>query len=138
MRALYLRHQGLVDQFLRFAAVGLCGTATQYGMLWLGVEHFGLAAAAASAIGYVFGSVVNYWLNYLFTFKSSKSHVETASKYYVVIGIGWCLNTGLMTLFVHHWHWNYWLAQVLTTGLGLLWNFGGSRWWAFRHRSGQA
>jgi putative flippase GtrA len=28
--------------------------------------------------------------------------------------------------------WNYWAAQVVTTGLALLWHFAGSRWWAFK------
>lgn len=120
-------------QFLHFAAVGLCGTAVQYVVLWAGVEHAGAPAAAASAVGYVLGSVVNYLLNYFFTFKSGKSHVETASKYYAVLGVGWCINTGLMTLMVHHWGWQYFLAQIVTTGIGLIWNFAGSRFWAFKN-----
>ena len=27
------------------------------------------------------------------------------------------------------------LAQVLATGIGLVWNFAGSRWWAFKPAS---
>ena len=119
-------------QFLRFALVGASGTAVQYALLWLGVEWLGLAAALASGIGYLFGSVVNYLLNYFFTFESGKSHVEAATKYYVIVGIGWLINTGLMTLWVHQLGWPYWPAQLLTTAIGLLCNFAGSRWWAFR------
>jgi putative flippase GtrA len=104
-------------------------------VLWLGTAHFGASAVHASALGYVFGSVVNYWLNYLFTFKSEKSHLDAAAKYYTVVGVGWCLNAGLMKVFVDLLGWSKWPAQVLTTGIGLIWNFGGSRWWAFRHRS---
>ncbi len=120
-------------QFIRFAAVGASGTAVQYLVLWGGVEFFAASAVAASAVGYVLGSVVNYLLNYFFTFKSAKSHVEAATKYYVVLGLGWCINTGLMALFVTHLGWNYWIAQILTTGIGLVWNFTGSRLWAFKH-----
>lgn len=126
--------KALFGQFVRFAAVGLTGTLIQYAMLWLGVELLGIPAAVASAVGYLFGSVANYLLNYFFTFRSSKSHAEAASKYYSVIAVGWCINTGLMTVLVHGYGWNYWLAQLLATGVGLLWNFAGSRWWAFRHR----
>ncbi len=122
-------------QFLRFAAVGASGTAVQYFVLWTGVEFAAASAVTASAIGYVLGSVVNYLLNYFFTFKSAKSHVEAATKYYVVLGLGWCINTGLMALFVNHLVWNYWVAQILTTGIGLVWNFAGSRLWAFKHDS---
>ena len=68
----------LHHQFLRFAAVGASGTAVQYSVLWSGVEWAGISAAAASGIGYILGSVVNYLLNYFFTFKSDKGHGEAA------------------------------------------------------------
>ena len=123
----------LLRQFIRFAAVGLSGTAVQYLTLWLGTGFFFIPAAAASGLGYILGSLVNYVLNYFFTFKSEKSHKETASKYFSVLGVGWCINVGLMSLMVHHLGWNIWLAQCLTTGIALLWHFAGSRWWAFRH-----
>ena len=122
----------LHHQFLRFAAVGLSGTAVQYAVLWTGVSIFAAPAALASAIGYALGAFVNYLLNYFFTFESGKSHAKTAPRYFAVLGIGWSINTGLMTLLVHHWGWNYWFAQILTTGIGLFWNFSGSRWWAFK------
>lgn len=122
----------LQRQFLRFAAVGASGTAVQYSVLWAGVELFGASAAAASGLGYVLGAVVNYILNYFFTFQSAKSHGEAAAKYFTLLGIGWCMNTGLMWFLVQQLAWYYWLAQVLATGIGLVWNFSGSRWWAFK------
>lgn len=124
----------LPRQFLRFAAVGAIGTGVQYATLWFGVEHLAATAVVASAVGYLLGSVVNYLLNYFFTFESGKSHLEAAAKYYAVLGVGWCLNTGLMAVFVTYLLWNYWLAQIVTTGIGLVWNFLGSRFWAFRQR----
>ena len=123
----------IAHQFLRFAAVGAAGTVVQYTVLWVAVEHLAVPAAIASAIGFLLGSVVNYLLNYFITFSSAKSHTEAATKYYAVVGVAWCINTGLMTLLVHYQGWNYWIAQVLATGVGLVWNFAGSRWWAFRH-----
>ena len=121
-----------VRQFIRFAAVGASGTAVQYLTLWIGVEFFGLPATMASGIGYLFGSAANYALNYFFTFESGKSHVEAAAKYYAVLGVGWCINTGLMAILTHQLAWNYWYAQILATGIGLLWNFAGCKWWAFK------
>ncbi|MGL6041190.1 MAG: GtrA family protein [Deefgea sp.] len=125
----------IIKKFFTFAAVGLCGTAIQYVVLWLGVESFAIKAAIASGIGYALGSIANYLLNYFVTFKSQhsqKSHREAATKFYVITSIGWCINTGLMVLLVGHWHWGYWVAQLLTTAIGLVWNFSGSHWWAFR------
>ena len=119
-------------QFLHFAAVGACGTLVQYTMLEVGTGWLSMQAAWASAIGYVMGSVVNYLLNYFFTFESGKSHMEAASKYFTLLGIGLCINTALMALLADHLGWNIWIAQMLTTGIGLVWNFTGSRFWAFR------
>lgn len=122
-----------VRQFIHFAAVGLVGTSVQYVVLWLGVEYGGIVAPLASAIGYLGGAVVNYVLNYFFTFGSQQSHKEAATKYCVVVGLGWCLNGLLMSLTVVYLGWYYWWAQFITTGCGLIWNFLGSKWWAFRH-----
>jgi putative flippase GtrA len=122
----------LFHQFLRFAAVGASGTLVQYATLWAGVELLRMPAAFASGLGYVLGSIVNYILNYFFTFKSDSSHARTAARYYAVLAIGWSINTGLMALLAQHWGINYWLAQLFTTGVGLIWNFTGSRWWAFK------
>ena len=119
-------------EFLRFAMVGASGTAAHYLVLWLGVERCGLSAAAASGAGYVLGALVNYALNCVLTFGAGQPHLRTASRYFALLAVGWCLNTALVWLLVRDLHWHYWTAQVLATGLGLLWNFAGSRWWAFR------
>lgn len=120
-----------VSQFLRFGAIGVVGTLAQYVVLWLGVAFLGWAAVWASATGYVLGSVVNYVLNYRLTFASRRSHLGAASRFYLVVGIGWCINTSLMGFLAGSLNWDIWLAQVLTTGIGLGWNFTGSKLWVF-------
>lgn len=122
----------LPTQFLRFAMVGATGTAVQYLVLWVGVERCGQGVAAASGAGYVLGALVNYALNYFLTFGSEQPHLHAARRYFTLLGVGWCANTGLVWLLVRDPHWHYWAAQALATALGLLWNFAGSRWWVFR------
>lgn len=122
-------------QFVRFAAVGTLTTGVQYVVLWIGVSWLEVPAAGASAAGYTLGVLLSYLLNYRFTFQSSQEHAGTLRRYVVVYGIGWCVNAGLMIVFVHRLGWEVWVSQVLTTGVGLLWSFSGSRWWAFRQRS---
>jgi putative flippase GtrA len=130
----------LIRQFLQFAAVGLSGTAVQYLTLYFGHDvSNSLSAQNASGIGYLLGSVVNYVLNYFFTFGSSKSHGEAASKYFTILAVGWCINYALMGSVPQHliWgeRWNHWITQLFSTGIVLIWNFAGSKWWAFRHPS---
>jgi putative flippase GtrA len=124
-----------VRQFIRFAAVGLTGTAVQYTCLGLGLYLYGDSAAVmGSAIGYVLGSIVNYVLNYIYTFGSTKSHAEAASKYFTILTIGWFLNLIMMSVMVNHWQWWVWMSQMISTGIGLCWNFGGSKLWAFKSK----
>lgn len=125
----------LSRQFARFAMVGAVGTTVQFCLLWAGVEILAAPAAVSSAVGYAFGSVVNYLLNYWFTFRSSQSHFQVAARYYAVTAIGWCINFALMGLLVHRMNWNYWFAQGLVTGICLLWNYAGSKAWAFKQAS---
>src|SRR5471030_269185 len=120
------------SQFLRFAAVGASGTVLQYLILWMGVRLFSLDAALASSIGYIFAAVLNYWLNYIFTFDGGQSHLKAARRYFTVLGIGWLINAGLMSILVHHLNFYYWVAQIFSTALGLFWNFTGSKLWAFK------
>lgn len=133
-----MRHhfnRALFNQLLRFGLVGLSGTFMQYLTLWIGHGYLAaMSAPAASALGYLLGTLVNYWLNYFFTFGSSKTHGEAAIKYFFIVGVGWCINFFMMELLVHHYHWYYWFAQFLITGIVFIWNFSGSKWWAFRHK----
>lgn len=124
-----------IQQFIRFAAVGLVGTAVQYTCLGIAIYLYGRTAAVmGSAVGYILGSIANYILNYFITFDSKQSHKEAGLKYFTVLTIGWFLNLGMISLMVNHWGWWVWLSQMISTGIGLCWNFAGSKLWAFKNK----
>lgn len=127
-----LFNKQVLRQLIHFAAVGAVGTLVQYLVLWIGVDLLALSAAVSSGAGYILGSIVNYILNYKFTFKSDKSHRDAVTKYYAILVVGWCINTGLMWLLADHNGLNYWFAQLIATGTAFLWNFSGSKLWAFK------
>lgn len=112
--------------------MGAIGTIAQYGVLWVGVEVWLWPASLSSATGYLVGSVVNYGLNYYITFDSKQTHVETMPKFYLVVLVGWSINTGIMWILADRLSWNYWYSQLIATAAGLIWNFAGSRIWVFR------
>ncbi|MDT4860674.1 GtrA-like protein [compost metagenome] len=122
------------EQLARFVMVGACGTLVQYIIFWAGVSFLGISAPWASGVGYAVGSVVNYFLNYTFTFGSKQLHRTALIRYYVVVGAGWILTLGLMTLFVNVLHANVWVAQVMTTVLCMIFNFLFSRIWIYHSR----
>jgi len=123
----------IARQFLAFASVGACGTAAHYATLITGVS-LGVDPVPASALGWTFGAVVNYSLNYRFTFRSRLSHRQAAPRFALVAATGLLLNTLLMAVQVGPLGVHYLVAQIIATGTILCCNFVLSRTWAFRER----
>lgn len=121
----------LFRQFARFTGVGLMSAVGHYGLLIALVQGARVDAVAASAAGALLGAIINYSLNYRFTFRSGKQHQESVVKFAIVALLGLCLNTLLMWIGVDFLGIHYLLAQVLTTGLVLIWSFLGNRFWTF-------
>lgn len=118
--------------FSRFLLTGALATALQYLVLGLATEFLNWPAALASGAGYLFGSILSYLMSYFFTFSSNRPHSQAAIRFYVIVGVGWSINTGVMGMAVDVLGWNKWLSQVLATGLALVWNFLTSRNWVFK------
>ena len=82
-------------QFLKFCAVGvvntLVGTAVMYGLYNL--AHCGYWFA--SAMNYVVGSVVSYFLNKYFTFKSRKQSWQEVARFALNIAVCYLVAYGL-------------------------------------------
>jgi putative flippase GtrA len=123
----------LFQQFIRFAGVGCMSAIGHYGLLIALKQFLSVDAVVASTAGALLGACINYVLNYRFTFRSDKNHLESVTKFSVVAAIGICLNTGFMWVGVHQLHLNYLLSQLITTGLVVIWSFAGNRFWTFSH-----
>ena len=121
----------LLRQFVRFAGVGCMSAIGHYGLLILLVQVAHADAVLASAAGALLGAVINYFLNYHFTFQSSKKHHESIAKFVVVAAVGLGLNALFMWIMVNLLGLHYLLSQVATTGLVLIWSFLGNRFWTF-------
>ena len=59
---------------------------------------------------------------------------ESVSKFAAVATIGFLLNAFFMWLGVDLLHTHYLVAQIITTGLVLIWSFLGNRFWTFSDR----
>ncbi|TCS37796.1 putative flippase GtrA [Paucimonas lemoignei] len=127
----------LFRQFVRFFGVGCVSAIGHYGLLILLVQVARIDAVPASAAGALLGAWINYSLNYRFTFRSNKRHVESVTKFAVVAVIGLLLNTLFMWIGVDLLHLYYLLAQVITTGLVMVWSFLANRFWTFHVADGK-
>jgi len=123
----------LARQFLIFAAVGAVGTGVQYVVL-IALVAAGTNPVAASTVGFLISAVANYLVNYRLTFRSTLPHSSVAPRFAVIAASALLLNALLMWIQIHRFGLQYLVAQVVTTGLVLIWNFIFSRLWTFKPR----
>lgn len=119
-------------QFVFFTAIGAVGTAGHYATLIFLVEFLSQGPVLASTFGFIVGALINYILNYHFTFQSDKPHREALTKFLLVAAIGAGINTSLMFFLIHQLILHYFIAQLIATAIVLLWNFLISKYWTFQ------
>ncbi len=119
-------------QFIGFSGVGAVGTSAHYALFLALIQAGSVAPVRASAAGFLLGALVNYILNYRFVFKSSAKHGAAMLKFLAVATVGLALNVAAMSVAIDRLAWHYLIAQLAATGLVLLWNFAGNRFWTFR------
>lgn len=121
----------LVHKFSRFLLVGGVCTALQYALLILLVEAFRMPPTPASTIGYVASSLLNYLLNYSFTFKSRAEHRRSLPRFMVIALCGVALNAAVTFAGTSVFGLHYLLAQIIATCVTLVWNFVANLRWTF-------
>ena len=121
----------IIKQLLAFGVVGGLATVFQYCILFLGVEHFDFPPAESSAVGFFMSSILNYILNYRFTFKSSQKHISAIVKFYTVVLCGLTLNYCAMNLLISGLAVHYFSAQLISTILVFLLNYSLNAVWTF-------
>lgn len=95
------------------------------------VEAINVNPVYATTLGFIVGALINYVLNYLYTFQSNKPHVEAVTKFLTVAAIGAVVNSSIMFLGQSVLQFNYILVQIIATGIVLLQNFSLNKWWTF-------
>lgn len=117
--------------FFRFLLVGGSCTGIQYAILIILVRWATIPAIIASSIGFIFSTVVNYFLSRSFTFKSTSPHRSAFPKFISVAFIGLIINTVFMTLLHNFLGAHYLVAQLFTTGIVMITNYLLNRYWSF-------
>jgi len=147
-------------QFLTFCIVGVTSIAIDWTLTYLFVYHTSWPGALANTIHTEYFPTLDvkdlanwiakfvavavatlngfYW-NSRYTFASSG--VNRSSKKFLqfalVIAIGLVMNATLMALALSPFprpptSWQFWMAQVVSTGAVTLWNFFANKYWTFR------
>lgn len=123
--------QRLARQFAAFFGVGVAAAVVHYGLLVALVEGGGFDPVSATLAGYIVGGLVSYALNRRHTYESSRPHREATWRFAVVAFVGFLLTWGFMHLFVAWLGAPYIPAQLVTTGIVMLWSFLAHKAWTF-------
>ena len=126
----------LQRQFFSFSGVGVLAAVAHYGVLVVLVETGTVGPVVATLCGFLAGAGVSYGLNRRVTFRSDRPHRAALPRFLAIAGIGFVLTGALMALFNGRLGLPYLPAQLVTTGIVLLWSFSANRWWTFRAPAG--
>lgn len=127
-------YRSIFSQFVVFAGVGAIGTVGHYTVLVILVQSMNASPIYASALGFVVGATINYFLNYRYTFRSTKNHPETLVKFMLVAILGFLINAGIMYLGTEMTAINYLIVQIASTAVVLVNNFVFNKLWTFSCR----
>ena len=87
------------------------------------VESFATRPLLATSIGFIIGSLVNYTLQYHWTFEADGRHHIMLSRYAAVTMTTMGINSALFWTFTEQFGMYYLLAQLIATGLMVAVNF---------------
>ena len=121
----------LIRQFTAFFGVGLVAAVAHYGLLVALVEGGGLHPVPATLAGYVAGGLVSYALNRRHTYTSRRPHREATWRFALVALVGFLLTWLFMYAFTIWLGAPYLPAQLVTTGIVMLWSFLAHKAWTF-------
>ena len=125
------RATGPARQLMAFGGAGIAAAIVHYGLLIGLVQSGTLSPVPATLCGYVAGGGVSYALNRRHTYRSDRPHQEAAWRFAVVACIGFLITFAVMSVLVDRLTLPYLPAQLLTTGLVLVWSFSAHKWWTF-------
>lgn len=135
LKQLWVRY----ETFLRYAIVGVLGTAVDLGTLYVLTEWSDIDPKTSFlfpvfvAIAFLAAVINNYILNRVWTFKSQDDNVSAQFFRFLVVSTGgFFLTQILMWLLVSIFGVWYLLAKAVTSMAILIWNFGLNKMWTFR------
>ena len=118
-------------QFVRYGGAGAVGTAAHFAVLAVLVQLAGASPVGASTAGAIVGAIINYALNYRFTFASRRAHHVALPRFVAIAAMGIVLNAVVLWAALAFVRPHYLVAQVAATGAVLVAGFFANRKWTF-------
>ena len=131
--------QKLIDQTTgRFILVGIANTIFGTAIMYIAYNLLGCSYWVSSAMNYIFGSILSFFLNKYFTFKSKGKKTNEVIRFVINIAICYFIAYGVAKPLVAHiltdlstkWQENIAMAVGMILFVGL--NYIGQRFFVFK------
>jgi len=87
--------RGALGEFLRYSLVGIVNTMVGFSIIF-SLMFMGVSPVLSNLMGYAIGSVVSFYLNSRYTFKSTQPTKAQVVKFFTILLLSYFLN--LLTL----------------------------------------
>jgi putative flippase GtrA len=124
-----LRHS-----FVKFLIVGGLATAIHYAVFYGLYQLAGFPPVPSTSVGFAVSAVFNFAANYRFTFRSRARWETAALRYLLIGGIGLLINAVIFSALHEAAGLGSAPSQILATGVVLVWNYLGGRYFTFAHK----
>lgn len=118
-------------QIFRFLLVGFLNTILSY-IVYISLLYLGIYYILALLISYIVGITNSYTYNKKWTFKSKGGSKREFSKFVLVYGITFSVNSFLLLLFVEKLMLGPNIGQVFALSIVTMISFFGHKYWSFR------
>jgi putative flippase GtrA len=113
-----------ITKFIKFAITSGIATLADIFVLWFLTSIIGVFYLISATIAFILGSSLNYSINYIWTFKGTKTNKIKGLISFILIGAGGLVLTILlMAFFVEILNIHYLIARILSAFFVLIWNY---------------
>jgi putative flippase GtrA len=117
-------------QFFQHLVTGVVATAAHYIVMWFAL-NLQLWPVVATTIGFTAGATTRFFFSYFHIFEPERDVIKALPHFVLALSLQMVLNAALLALFLTMTT-LVWSAQILTTGLLVVFNFLVYKFWVFK------
>ena len=123
-----------IQQFIRYATVGLLNTGIDLGLLNLFI-FWGWNVLIANTVAFIIAATNSFFLNKYWTYEDKHGNWKKQLPIYILIyGVGLAISNGFVYWFSIKLHWNVNEVKILSIAAIVAWNFLAPRFFVFKNQ----
>ncbi|MEN9647859.1 MAG: hypothetical protein RLY57_663 [Candidatus Parcubacteria bacterium] len=116
-----------MNTFSRFIKYGVAGGGAfilDFALLYMLLTYTHLHYVFSITIAFIFGTLVNYSINRIYTFNDSEQHIGKGYLYFLIIAaVGIVLTILFVHLLITYLHISVLTSRIIAAGLVYIWSF---------------